>query len=247
MYRIRYRDRCVPALPEGKRNGVAPSTVHGARRTAALVVLLLPTCAVCALCPVGLYRLTNDVVAFVSYLGAVSNFLLGAYKAIIVVRRAGQLRRCLERADGWSRRHRGVDYESTRRRWRRRALRTSCAMFAIFTVPVGFFSVSPFAFGGAVATVRNRDGSYGRYRMNIYNTYLAVPSDAAYNRHFGALYLVELAVHLLYCASTSAFDLAVVAVCLSIGRQLDTIRGAVQSLGHAVNRADGPKRETRKP
>lgn len=251
----------MPAHPEGERNGVAASSVHDARRTAAVVVLLLPTCAVCALCPVGLYRLTNDVVAFVFYLGAVSNFLLGAYKASTMVRWAGQLRRCLERADGWSRRHHGdgADYDSTRQRWRRRAMRMSCAMFAIFTVPLGFFSVSPFAFDGTVATVRNRDGSHARYRTNIYNMYLAVSSDAVYNRHFGTLYLVELTVHLLYCVSTTVFDMAVISVCFSICRQLNTVRSAVQSLGHAVavsatctrgafppgpTRANGLQRET---
>lgn len=168
--------------PETKTRG------YNACHAAVLLGLVFPTCAVCALSPVGLYRLAGDhAVPFVFYLGTVTNFLFAAYKTVTIARRSGDLRLCFEvsRLDFTS--YRRYD-PAVFRRWRARAARISWAMLVAYTLPSGFFSVSPYVFGAAGdggrvhVAARDRDGTRAEYRMNIYNVYVPVPDAATYNR-----------------------------------------------------------------
>lgn len=165
----------------------------GRRRDAAraVAVALIAFAAGClTLCPFGIYRWSNDVTQLIIQFVILGNFSFGCYKAYRLVRRADDVRRCVEIArvdlahlgeDGTS-----GDADGYLRSGRRASSRF-VRWFALYNYGVLFaWTALPFAVGGDQRVmIRNRDGTTTGYRCNPYNMYFAVSADT-YNRWVGA-------------------------------------------------------------
>ncbi|VVC36724.1 Hypothetical protein CINCED_3A012535 [Cinara cedri] len=90
---------------------------------------------------------------------------------------------------------------------------------------------SPYVLSKTIVTIKNLDGSYAKYRMNIFNLYF-IASDETYNKYFNVFYLIEITVAICFTYFSVVFDIVVITICVTISCQLDAIGDAFQSLGH---------------
>lgn len=182
------------------------------------------------LCPIGLYYLTNDVTAFIFYLGCVINLLLSCYKIINVLYYSEDLWKCIEITSIKFISYKGNNM-SIMKNWRLRSIRVSYICFTIVFAAWFCWSLSPCAFKKTTIKIKNLDGSYNYYRMNIFNIYLLV-SDETYNNHFNIFYFIEIINGVCFFYFTIIYDILMITMCFAISCQLEAIYKSFKFLGY---------------
>lgn len=179
---------------------------------------------------VGLYYSMNDWVAFVLNLGFPENFLFAIYKVIHIVHYSKDMWKLLgvSRFDLFScgRYNRHI-FE----KWQRFCTRVTYAYVIILFFCMLIWTLVPCIFNSNTIMIKNRDGSFSEYRMNIINQYLIV-SDVTYNKHYNAFYCIEIVILCSFLYITMIYDILVVIMFFALSYQLETISDAVQNLGY---------------
>lgn len=184
------------------------------------------------LCPFGFYYFMNDVDAFIFYMGCIENYSFSVYKIMNIVYYSKDLWKCMNNTNFNLMVYKHYDI-SIFEMWRKRSLRVSFIYVVIaFIGMVSWISV-PLVFSKTMVTIKNLDGSYSRFRINISNMYLIV-SDETYNKHLNVFYVVEVIVFVAFYYFSLIFDICMVIICFAILCQLDIICNTIQSLGYKI-------------
>ncbi|XP_025420743.1 uncharacterized protein LOC112690858, partial [Sipha flava] len=218
---------------------VRPDTATVCGRNASHVVaavMIAFTAACLSLYPVGLYRWANDTTQLTIQVALYSNFLFGAYKSYMVVRRSRDIWTCMDvtRA-GFALGHHGrYDRPATGHLHRCRAVSSAFTRwFSVVNYSILFlWSTIPFMAGDAYIHVRNHDGTFSSYRVNPYNMYFFVSSDT-YNQWHLVFHLLESLFGLCFVMSMILFDTFMVTLCVTIAGQLKVIGDDFKGLGHS--------------
>lgn len=181
--------------------------------------------------PFGLYRWTNDESQFVMGLILLGNYFFSCYKAVTIVQNSKKIWKCLDVAR--------VDFMSSHRNYDTnlldectiRAFRITCVYSIFCYILLVSFYLVPFVLSNTRLTIRQRDGTYWNYRVNVHNLYMPV-SVETYDTYFSCFYVLEVAFGFCYIAFTVMFDNYVVSMCLAISSQIETVRNTFMSLGH---------------
>lgn len=183
-----------------------------------------------SLCPISLYYLMNDVIAFTFYVGCVENYLFSCYKIIIIVHHSKDIWNCIDVTS-----FNFMSYRHYDRRifvnWRTICVRTSRMYIILVFFVLLCWAVSPFVFNDTLVKIKNTNGSYNNYQINVINSFVML-SDETYNKHVAVFYCVELLAGFLFIYFTTIFDVLVIMMCLALSCQLDAISHTVQSLGY---------------
>ncbi|VVC44361.1 Olfactory receptor, insect [Cinara cedri] len=196
---------------------------------AAVSVAFTVTCLAC--CPIGFYHWANDTTQLVLQMTAFTNFLLGCYKTVTIVRHSDDIRTLLDVTR--------IDFVSTDRQ-SFRALRECRAVSSTFIVWFAAFNycvllawtLLPMVVNDKHVWVKNRDGTFSSYQLNPFNMFFLVSSDT-YNRWHIAFHVVELLLGLCFALSLILFDTFMVIMCFSVTSQLKLIADSYENLGHA--------------
>ncbi|VVC28587.1 Olfactory receptor, insect [Cinara cedri] len=196
-----------------------------------IVLSCLFISAICVPSPLGLYHWSNDLNAFVFYFGCVGNFMLTVFKMINIVYYSEDIRKCIEIARfGFmsSYQHYNMEIFKKWQKWL-----TSVTFVYVLIVPplIVVWLISPWVLNKTMVKIKNVEGSYSEYRMNIYNMYLMV-TPQTYNEYYILLYAIEAVLQVAFIYFQIVFDIILVIICSALSCQLETICDAVQTLGH---------------
>lgn len=180
--------------------------------------------------PFGLYHLMNDVIAFIFYLGCIINLPFSCYKIFIIIYYAKDLWICCEIGS-----YNFLSYQKYNKHilktWRRKSTIISSALTTMAIMAIIIWTTTPYIFNKIIVTIKNIDGSYSKYRMNIFNLYFIVSAET-YNKYFNEFYVLETIMGVFYMYFTIVFDILMIFMCFAICSQLETISDGMKSLGH---------------
>lgn len=192
---------------------------------------MFSTCAVFIICLIGFYYMRNNVMLLFNLFGVLINIIFSSFKMARVLYCSKALWKCINNS--------GLEFMSYHRynkkifdHWRRHTILYSNIFFSMMVTTGSFWALSPFVSSkNNFVSIRNLDNSYSKYRMNIYNLYFIV-SDTTYNTYFNLFYFIELILIVSFESFLIIFDLSLIMMCFSICCQIETIRDAIESLGH---------------
>lgn len=186
---------------------------------------------ICALCPVGLYYLSNDLNAFSVYFGCVQIYLLMVYKVIIFMYYSDDIRKCADIARlGFMASYKHYNKEIFNK-WHILFKRISYTYFIFVTLLFIAWILCPYVLNETTYKIKNIDGSYSEFRLNIHNFYLIV-SDQTYNEYYSVVYAIEVVALFLCVNFLLMTTLLLVGMCFGFSCQLETINDAIRILGH---------------
>lgn len=183
--------------------------------------------------PISLYYLTNDVIAFTFYVGTVQNYIYSCFKIIMFVNRSKDIWNLIDVTsfNFMSYRHYNRNIFTN---WRTICIWTSYMYIILVFFVLLCWSASPFVFSNTIVQIKNIDGSYSKYQINVINSFVML-SDETYNKHLALFYCVELTAGVLFMYFTTIFDIFVIMICFALCCQMEAISSAVQSLGYNLS------------
>lgn len=180
--------------------------------------------------PIGLVHLRNDMIAFMYYNGCISNFLLSCYKISNILYYSDIIWQCIDVTSFYFISYKHYD-RNVFKNWQKRCTQTTYVYIIIALFAFFCWIFSPSAMNKSIIMIRNVDGSYSKYRMNIFNIYL-LASHETYNLHFYVFYAIEIVISICYMYFTIVFDVLMVLICFAISYQLETISSTIETLGY---------------
>ncbi|XP_060876259.1 odorant receptor 46a-like [Metopolophium dirhodum] len=197
-----------------------------------IVFLLSFTFAISMLFPIGLLYLRNDIIAIMYYMGCISNFLLSCFKMVNILYHSKDIWKCIDVTSFNYISYKHYD-RNVFKNWQTRSIRVTYIYIVIALFAFFCWIFSPCIMNKSVIAIRNIDGSYSKYRMNIFNLYL-IASNETYNKNFYVFYVIEIIISICYVYFTIVFDVLMLLVCFAISYQLETISNTIKSLGHEI-------------
>ncbi|CAI6364119.1 unnamed protein product [Macrosiphum euphorbiae] len=194
------------------------------------------TFAISMLFPIGLLYLRNDIIAIMYYMGCISNFLLSCFKMVNILYHSKDIWKCIDVTSFNYISYKNYD-RNVFKNWQSRSIRVTYIYIVIALFAFFCWIFSPCIMNKSVIAIRNIDGSYSKYRMNIFNLYL-IASNETYNRNFYIFYVIEIIISICYVYFTIVFDVLMLLVCFAISYQLETISNTIKSLGHEIRTRD---------
>ncbi|VVC28588.1 Olfactory receptor, insect [Cinara cedri] len=187
--------------------------------------------AICVPSPLGLYHWSNDLNAFVFYFGLVGNFVLTVFKMINIVYYSEDIRKCVEIARfGFISSYQHYNMKIFKK-WQKWLTRVSFVYVMTVSSLIVVWLISPWVLNKTMVKIKNVDGSYSEYRMNIYNMYLMV-TPQMYNEHYMLFYAIEAILLVSFIYFQIVFDIILIIICSALTCQLEIICDAVQTLGY---------------
>ncbi|XP_016661271.2 uncharacterized protein LOC103309944 [Acyrthosiphon pisum] len=194
------------------------------------------TFAISMLFPIGLLYLRNDIIAIMYYMGCISNFLLSCFKMVNILYHSKDIWKCIDVTSFNYILYKHYD-RNVFKNWQTRSIRITYIYIVIALFAFFCWIFSPCIMNKSVIAIRNIDGSYSKYRMNIFNLYL-IASNETYNKNFYIFYVIEIIISICYVYFTIVFDVLMLLVCFAISYQLETISNTIKSLGHEIYTRD---------
>ncbi|XP_022160392.1 uncharacterized protein LOC111026600 [Myzus persicae] len=188
--------------------------------------------AISMLFPIGLLYLRNDIIAIMYYMGCISNFLLSSFKMGNILYHAKDIWKCIDVTSFNYISYKHYD-RNVFKNWQTRSIRITYIYIVIALSAFFCWIFSPSVMNKSIITIRNIDGSYSKYRMNIFNIYL-IASHETYNKYFYIFYAIEIIISICYVYFTIVFDVLMLLLCFAISYQLETISNTIRSLGHEI-------------
>lgn len=179
---------------------------------------------------IGVYRLTNDVVAMTFYIGCMGNFIFSCFKIANILYYSSDIWKCIDITSFHFTSYPHYD-NNVFKNWRKWSIQVSYVYTVVATICVTLWIVSPFLLRNTVVKIRRLDGSYSINRMNVYNMFLMVSEDT-YNNHFDKFLFLEIIISLCFLYFTMIFDNIIIIMCIALSSQLDTINDGIRTLGY---------------
>lgn len=99
-----------------------------------------------------------------------------------------------------------------------------------YTLMVSWY-IAPFVLRNSHMAIKQRDGTYWKYRHNVHNLYLPISAET-YNEYFTQIYIMECVFGFSFIEFTVIFDIFIISMCLAISSQIETINNALMLVGH---------------
>ncbi|XP_025195448.1 odorant receptor 4-like [Melanaphis sacchari] len=186
--------------------------------------------------PIGLLYLRNDIIAFMYYMGCINNFLLSSYKMGNILYYSKDIWKCIDVTSFYFVSYKHYD-RNLFENCQKRSIRITYIYIVIALFAFFCWIFSPCVMNKSIITIRNIDGSYSNYRMNIFNIYL-LASHETYNMNFYIFYIIEIIVSVCYVYFTIVFDVLMLLICFAISYQLETISNSIKLLGYEIATQD---------
>lgn len=183
-----------------------------------------------AMCPIGLYYLTNDAIAFSYYIGSIEQFLFAVFKILSIVYYSNELWKCITNTSFKTMSY-GLHSRIIFKRWQKYTMRVAMLYIVLVCFILLIWMLNPFMFNTTTVSVKNLDSSYSIYRMNIFNIYVPI-SDVVYNRYFILFYIIDFIILILFFIFTTIYDICMIMICCTLLCQLETINDSLRTLGH---------------
>jgi hypothetical protein len=195
-----------------------------------IVFFGLLTLSVCLLFPIGLYHLMNDVTAFILYIGCIDNFVFSCCKVINILYYIEDIWKCIDVTGFGFMKYKHYDV-NVFKKWRRLCVQITyiCSSLTFFALIC--WNSSPLILNNTKIRIRNLDGSYNTYRLNVFNVYI-MASEETYNEHFYVYFFIETIIGICFTYFTVIFDIFMITMCFALTCQLETVCHAIQSLGY---------------
>lgn len=197
-----------------------------------VALIVLYSCIVSMILNVsGLYYFTSNMYLSVDFFWKAECVMLICYKMWIIVHHSNDFWNCLSITrysfTSFCHQDRHKILEVCRKR--------SVLLTTVFTIAylssIIFYISSTLVCSNELITIKNRDGSFMQYRLNVFNFYLIV-SDSTYNSHYNTFYIVEAFSIISLAMLFIIFDVLLVTLCLAVCCQMKMVCIAFKSLGH---------------
>jgi len=190
------------------------------------------TLVVSILFPMGFIYLRNDIIALMFYVGCISNFMLCYFKVFNVLYYSKDIWKFIYVTKYYLTLYKHYN-TNVLKNWQTRSTRVMYLYFIIMFIGFSFWFFSPHALNESTVTIRNIDGSYGKYRLNIFNLYLIV-SDETYNMYFYVFYVIEIIMHICFLYFTIVCDIIMILISFEIISRMEIICIACGSLNYNI-------------
>jgi len=197
------------------------------------ILLMLYQCLISAIsCSSVYYFWTNNTVEALFNLTVMINILFGNYKLYVVARYSKDIWNCLSITQ-----FNFTKYDCQFRRilnlWRNRIIWVTYIFTVLIILYLICMATYPKAFNNKFVMIKNDDGSFRKYHLNIFNLY-AIFSEEIYNTYFNVFYIIELSCLVILLLSIFIFDTILMTLCLTISCQLQIICNAYELIGHTT-------------
>jgi len=187
--------------------------------------------------PIGLIYLRNDITAFLYYGGCLSNFMLSCFKIFKVMYCSKDIWKFIDVTRYYLNTYKHYNI-NVLKNWDTRSIRAIYIYIMIWLIGfISWFS-SPYILNEYTVKIRNIDGSYSNYRVNIFNIYL-IASDETYNMHFYIFYIIEIIIHFCYVYSSVVSDIIIILISFEINSRMEIICIACGSLNYNICPKEG--------
>lgn len=178
-----------------------------------------------------LYRLANDITAFMYYSGIFFNFILSSYKILNILYFSKDLWKCMVDITNCS----FLSYQhynkNVFKNWRSITILV-LYIYAILTIVVLLvWTITTIMMNNTFITIRNRDGLYSKHRMSILNSFYMVSNDT-YDNNFNILFIMEIILLIVFDYFIFIFVNIITIMCFAFSCQLETICDGIASLGY---------------
>lgn len=192
--------------------------------------LLLGSCAIMVLNSFTLYYLMHNFILYLYFLVLTVSFSSIFYKLWFILRNSDKIWDCFEITKSDFLSYKGYDRKISQR-WTRRSKRFSYSMTILIMFATIGWTLTPIIFNNTYIITQNIDGSFNKYRLNIFNINFMV-MDKTYNGHFYVYYFIELVLFIFSIMIVLIISLIMVIICHAICGHLETICKVIELLGH---------------
>lgn len=198
-----------------------------------ILVLFLFVFTISTVNVIGLYYLANDLNVFMYFTGLLINFLLSCYNIANILYHSKNLWKCMVNVTCCN----FLSYQKYNKNvfksWWSLTVQVLHIYNIIFIIAVVFWLINPFVIKYALThiTIRNRDGLYIKYRINIYNMFYMIPNDM-YNNNFNIFLLLDIIICIGFDYFLMIFDYIIIIMFFAFSSQLETISDEIASLDH---------------
>lgn len=179
--------------------------------------------------PISLYYWSKDFVAIVYTIGCSENLIFSYCKMLLILYYSQDIWNCMDVTN-----INFITYEKYNRNvfknWKKISHRVTLVYCIMSILILTMWILYPLIFN-TTFTIKNLDGSYSNYKLNVLNMYLPI-SDEVYNHHYAIIYSVEIIGFITYFYFLTIFDIIVLVISCALLCQLSTISNAISSLGH---------------
>lgn len=178
-----------------------------------------------------LFRLANDITAFMYYSGIFINFLLSSYKIVNIIYFSKDLWKCMVDITNCN----FLSYQhynkNVFKNWRSITILV-LYIYAVLTIVAIFgWILTTVIIKATFITVRNHDGSYSKRRMSILNSFYMVPDDM-YDNNFNIFFIMDVILFIGYDYFIVIFVNIITIMCFAFSSQMETICDGISSLGY---------------
>jgi len=197
-----------------------------------IVIFASFTLVVSMLFPIGFIYLRNDIIALMYYVGCISNFMLCCFKVFIVLYYSKDIWKFIDVTKYYLTLYKHYNI-NVLKNWQTRSTRVMSIYIIIMFIGFSSWFFSPYVLNESTVTIRNIDGSYGKYRLNIFNLYL-IASDETYNMYFNVFYLIEIIMNICFLYFTIVCDIIMILISFEITSRMEIICIACGSLNYNI-------------
>jgi len=195
------------------------------------VFLIVYECLISAMvCLNGLYYCINNIIEAMFYFGFAGNALYANYKMYHILHHSKVIWDCLSitKFDFTSHGVQGID---TLEKWRNLSIKYTNIYAICFLIIIILYVTSPLVTSDTITTMKNHDGSFSHYRLNLLSLCLFV-SEETYNTYFYVFHIIESFGVAIAISFLLIFDTTVNTLAFAISGQLQMISTAFESVGH---------------
>lgn len=180
--------------------------------------------------PLGLYHWANDRSQFTMGLILLVNYFFSCCKIITIIKNWKKIWECLDVTRIDFMKYKKHDL-SILNNYMIRAFKITYSYRTFCYILLIIFYLIPHVLINVRMTIKQRDGSYWNYRINVHNLYMPVLVET-YNTYFSYFYVIEVAFGFCYIVFTVMFDNYLVSMSLAISGHIETISNSFLSLGY---------------
>lgn len=183
-----------------------------------------------------LYNSINDINATLYYSTMTVTLWSLFYKLCIILRNSSKIWNCFEILKSDFLLYQRYD-KKIFQSWQSNSKRVGYAFIAVSIISIIVWNTLPYMFKIGFVDTKNRNNSLNKSHTNVLNLNCMI-SDGAYNMHFNVCYFIEFFM-CTYCVMITIICIFLILIMFyAFCGQLDTIKNALESLGHVQASSD---------
>jgi len=178
----------------------------------------------------GLYYFMNNIVVSIPYFSFLVNMVYASYKMYILLNYSNIIWDCMS-VTRFEFTSCGLRGRYTLDMWRNISIKKTNIYTIFFLSMLISYVACPLVFNNTFITMKNHDGSFSVYRLNVLNLYLYF-SEETYNTYFYFIYIAETMGISVCVVFVIIFDTVVNTLGYALSGQLQMMSTALESFGH---------------